>query len=85
MTTSTSPAPTAIVGTAPSRQDSKPAPAADEEFALVLARFACGLTLDDLPAPVIAAAKANVLDTLACAVAGSSSRGVSDARALALE
>jgi 2-methylcitrate dehydratase PrpD len=53
------------------------ASAEDDDFALVLARFACGLSPAELPAPVIAAAKANVFDTLACAVA--------EARELALE
>jgi 2-methylcitrate dehydratase PrpD len=52
---------------------------------LVLARFACGLSLGDLTAPIIAAAKANVFDTLACAVAGSGARGVAEARELAIE
>ena len=56
-----------------------------EDFAEVLARFACGLTLDNLPPAAIAAAKANIFDTLACAAAGSSARGTSDVRALALE
>jgi len=58
---------------------------ADEDFAIVLARFACGLSLGDLPPPVIAATKANVFDTLACAVAGSGARGVAEARDLAIE
>ena len=39
----------------------------------------------DLSAPAIAAAKANVFDTLACAVAGSGARGVAEARELAVE
>jgi len=85
MTPSTATATVAVAGDALPREDRGNTTAANEEFALVLARFACGLKLEDLPAPVIAAAKANVLDTLACAVAGSCSRGVSDARALALE
>jgi len=58
---------------------------ADDDFAMVLARFACGLSLGDLTAPVIAAAKTNVFDTLACAVAGSGARGVAEARELAVE
>ena len=61
------------------------ASAEGDDFALVLARFACGLSVGDLSAPVIAAAKANVFDTLACAVAGSNARGVAEARELALE
>jgi 2-methylcitrate dehydratase PrpD len=52
---------------------------------MVLARFACGLSLGALTAPVIAAAKANVFDTLACAAAGSGARGVAEARELAVE
>ena len=56
-----------------------------EDFAVVLARFACGLSLSDLADPVIAAAKVNVFDTLACAAAGSSAPAVGEARDLALE
>lgn len=56
-----------------------------QDFAELLARFACGLSLHELPAPAIVAAKANILDTLACAAAGSSARGTADVRALALE
>lgn len=57
----------------------------DEDFAVVLARFACDLSLAHLPGPVIAAAKANVFDTLACAAAGSSAPGVAQAHGLAAE
>ncbi|HET7096610.1 MAG TPA: MmgE/PrpD family protein [Casimicrobiaceae bacterium] len=60
-------------------------PAAGEDFAVVLARFACGVSVADLPPPAIAAAKANIFDTLACAAAGSSAPAVGDARELALE
>lgn len=60
-------------------------PVAGEDFATVLARFACELTLGDLVAPVIAAAKINILDTLACAAAGSSAPAVAETRELALE
>jgi len=56
-----------------------------EDFAAVLARFACGLAPRDLAAPVIDAAKANVFDTLACAAAGSGAPGVAEARELAVE
>jgi 2-methylcitrate dehydratase PrpD len=52
---------------------------------MVLARFACGLSLDELAAPVIAAAKANIFDTLACAAAGSSAPAVAETRELAVE
>jgi 2-methylcitrate dehydratase PrpD len=61
------------------------ASSSDEDFATVLARFACGLSLGDLAAPVVTAAKANVFDTLACAMAGSGARGVAEARELAIE
>ena len=61
------------------------APATDEDFAVVLARFACELALGDLTAPLIAAAKANIFDTLACAAAGSSAPAVAEARELAVE
>lgn len=59
--------------------------AADNDFAVVLARFACGLRFDHLPAAAVAAVQANILDTLTCAAAGSSAAGVADLRALALE
>ena len=55
------------------------------EFAFVLARFACELTLDRLPLHVVDAAKTNVFDTLACAVAGSSAPGVTESVELATE
>ena len=51
----------------------------------VIARFACALSLRDLPAAVIAAVKANLLDTLACAAAGSSAPGVAEVYELATE
>ena len=57
----------------------------DDDFALVLARFARETSFADLPAPVIAAAKANIFDTLACAAAGSSAPAVDVMRELALE
>ncbi len=60
-------------------------PDGGEDFATVLARFACELSVRDLTAPVIAAAKANIFDTLACAVAGSGARGVAEARELVVE
>jgi len=58
---------------------------ADDDFASDLARFACGLTIDQLPDEVIAAAKANIFDTLTCAVAGSGARGVGEMRELVVE
>jgi 2-methylcitrate dehydratase PrpD len=60
-------------------------PVAGEDFATVLARFVCNISLRDLSAPVIAAAKVNVFDTLACAAAGSSAPGVKETRDLAVE
>ncbi|CAN5726125.1 MmgE/PrpD family protein [soil metagenome] len=56
-----------------------------EDFAAILARFACGISLKRLPAHVIAAAQMNVLDTLTCAAAGSSAAGVAELRGLAVE
>jgi len=52
---------------------------------MVLSRFACGLSLDQLTSPVIAAVKVNVFDTLACAAAGSSAPAVAETRELAVE
>ncbi len=59
--------------------------AGHDDFAAVIARFARALSLDRLPADAIAAAKANVLDTLVCAAAGSSAAGVAEAHELAVE
>lgn len=59
--------------------------AINEDFAAVLARFACGLRLEGLPASVVDAAKINLFDTLACAAAGSGAPGVAEARDLARE
>lgn len=56
-----------------------------EDFAFVLARFACGIKLAKLPGDVIDAAKANIFDTLACAAAGSSAPAVAETRGLATE
>jgi len=71
----------------PRAEDSAPSHSgsASEDFAAVLARFACASSIADLAAPVIAAAKTNIFDTLACAAAGSSAPAVGDARELALE
>ena len=60
-------------------------PVASEDFATVLARFACDLALGDLAAPVVAAAKINIFDTLACTAAGSSAPAVAETRELAVE
>jgi 2-methylcitrate dehydratase PrpD len=59
--------------------------AAGEDFATVLARFARGVSLQDLSASVIAAAKVNIFDTLACAAAGSSAPAVVETRELAVQ
>jgi 2-methylcitrate dehydratase PrpD len=59
--------------------------AADQDFAVVLAHFTCGLSIDQLPSAVIDAVKVNVFDTLACAAAGASASGVAEARVLAAE
>jgi 2-methylcitrate dehydratase PrpD len=59
--------------------------AVGDDFAAVLARFACATSLANVAAPVLAAARANIYDTLACAAAGSSAPAVSEARELALE
>ena len=77
--TDTMPPPTSV------KSQISPAPGTGEDFATVLARFASTLSFDDLAPEVIAAAKANIFDTLACAAAGSSADAVGDTRALALE
>jgi len=56
-----------------------------EDFASTLARFAGSLTIDQLPAHAISAAKANIFDTLACAASGSSAAAVRETRELAAE
>jgi 2-methylcitrate dehydratase PrpD len=56
-----------------------------EDFAMVLARFACGISLQDLAPRVIAAAKANIFDALTCAAAGSSAGAVAEIRELAVQ
>jgi 2-methylcitrate dehydratase PrpD len=61
------------------------AAAAGDDFAAVLARFVCGASIADLGTPVVAAAKANVFDTLACAAAGSSAPAVGEVRELAVQ
>ena len=76
--------PSATTGDERSVEARRAAPAGDD-FAAVLARFACRTSIADLPAPVIAATKANIFDTLACAAAGSSAPAVGDTRGLAIE
>jgi len=58
---------------------------ATEDFAAILSRFALAASLENLPASAILAAKTNVLDTLACAAAGSSAQAVAEVRSLAVE
>jgi 2-methylcitrate dehydratase PrpD len=48
------------------------------DYAAQYAAFASGLTVEALPAEVIAAAKTNLFDTLACATAGISAAGVQE-------
>lgn len=55
----------------------------DDDFAGGLARFACGLSGAVLPSAAVAAAQANLFDTLACAAAGSSAPAVGEALLLA--
>ena len=52
------------------------------DLAADLARFAAHLDIADLPPDVIAAAKTNILDTLACGLAGSSSKGIAEVAGL---
>ena len=54
-----------------------------EEFASDFAAFSASLRVSDLPAHVIDAARANLLDTLACAFAGCNAPGVAEVSALA--
>lgn len=54
------------------------------EFAHTFAEFSASLRCNDLPPGVIQAAKANLFDTLACAIAGSNAPGVAEVRDLAI-
>jgi 2-methylcitrate dehydratase PrpD len=54
-----------------------------DEFAASFAAFSATLRLSDLPDEVIQAARVNLLDTLACAIAGSNAPGVADVAGLA--
>ncbi|MFI4988114.1 MAG: MmgE/PrpD family protein, partial [Alphaproteobacteria bacterium] len=56
----------------------------ERDFAFVLADYAARLRLADIPRPAIAAAKTNIFDTLACAVAGSSAPAIRDVVDLAV-
>lgn len=53
-----------------------------EDFALTLTRFSRAATLETLPASAILAAKTNLFDTLACAVAGSTAAALAEVRDL---
>jgi 2-methylcitrate dehydratase PrpD len=77
--------PVVATGVPPGADAHGMAAARGEDFAALLARFACNLSLDQMAAPVIAAAKANVFDTLACAAAGSSAPAVAETHGLAAE
>jgi 2-methylcitrate dehydratase PrpD len=59
--------------------------AGHSEFAAEYAAFAAALRGENLPAHVAAAARANLLDTLACALAGRTAPGVEDVAALVTE
>ena len=56
-----------------------------EEFAGEYAAFSATLRAADLPRAAADAARANLLDTLACAIAGSRAPGVADVATLAVE
>lgn len=56
-----------------------------EDFAATLGRFAQATSLASLPAAAVVAAKTNVFDTLACAVAGSTAAAVAEVRELAVQ
>jgi 2-methylcitrate dehydratase PrpD len=58
---------------------------ADAEFAVDFAGFSSRLSIEGMPAAVIAAAKTNLFDTLACATAGISAAGVSELIQLATD
>jgi 2-methylcitrate dehydratase PrpD len=54
----------------------------DNEFARTFANFSASLRCKDLPLEAIRAAKINLFDTLACAIAGSNAPGVAEVRDL---
>jgi 2-methylcitrate dehydratase PrpD len=54
------------------------------EFARTFADFSASLQGRDLPSDVVRTAKANLFDTLACAIAGSNAPGVAEVRELAV-
>ena len=54
----------------------------ESDFSFVLADFICHLNPQTLSPEVKRAARNNILDTLTCAVAGSSAQGVAEVREL---
>ena len=58
---------------------------ATDEFAATYAAFSAGLRVEHLPDAVAEAARVNLLDTLACAIAGRTAQGVAEVAALAIE
>ncbi len=54
------------------------------DYARVYAEFSSNLSVEDLPPEIVAAAKVNLLDTLACAAAGANAPGVEPVAALAV-
>ena len=54
------------------------------DLACDIAHFAASLSYDDLPPAVIEAVKTNILDTLSCALAGSSAEGIAEVADLVL-
>lgn len=54
------------------------APDASPDFAMLYAQFASALGFSDIPRSVIAAAKLNIFDTLACSIAGFKAPGVQE-------
>jgi 2-methylcitrate dehydratase PrpD len=55
------------------------------DLAIDVARFAAGIDAGTLDAAVIRAVKTNVLDTLSCALAGSSAKGIAEVTGLVRE
>lgn len=52
------------------------------DYSAILSQFARSITVENLPAEVIAAAKTNIFDTLICAVAGSNAAAIAELREL---
>lgn len=58
---------------------------AHDDLAFTLAEYACRLRADTIGSDAVTAARTNIFDTLACAVAGSSAPGVPETVSLAAE